>query len=195
MDGLQVLGLKPVAAGCRPTPEGLVNDDAARLRVLSSVPLTYGQTNPCALDLPIAPHLAAQASGVSLELAPLVDSVARVLHLADLVVVEGVGGWLVPISQNATMGDLVAALDLPVVLVVGLRLGCLNHALLTAQSVLAHGCRLCGWLANILDPAMPAMQGNIETLRTRLPAPLLGHLPYAPARTPKELAAYLRLPA
>ncbi len=194
-DGLRAIGLKPVAAGCVVTPEGLVNDDALRLRALSGVPLSYPQVNPCILPQPIAPHLAAQAAGVQIDLASLAETVGRVFDLADLAVVEGVGGWLVPLAGRTTMADLVRRLDLPVVLVVGLRLGCLNHALLTAGSVLQHGCRLCGWVASTIDPAMPAIHGNLQTLSALLPAPLLGLLPHAPGASPEELARHVRLPS
>ena len=194
-EGLTVLGLKPVASGCQRHTEGLVNADALRLSAESTVSLSYRRVNAYAFEPPIAPHLAAELAGRLIDLVGLTASVQDACRLAELIVVEGVGGWEVPLAGQQTLADLVRALDLPVVLVVGMRIGCLNHAILTAASILAHGCRLCGWVANTIDPAMLALEENVRTLKARLPAPLLGHLPYCVSASPDALAPYLSLPS
>jgi len=178
--GHRVAGMKPVASGCIATPEGLRNDDALVLQGESSVPLAYEAVNPCALEPPIAPHLAAAEAGTAIGVDPLVRAARRLGAGADCLVVEGVGGWLVPLEGRATVADLAQALALPVVLVVGVRLGCLNHALLTAESIQARGVAFAGWVANQVDPRAARVEGNIDTLRRRLPAPLLGIIPPFP---------------
>lgn len=176
--GFRVAGMKPVASGCRQTPQGLRNEDAERLLHASSVPLTYNEVNPYAFAPPVAPHLAARAAGIEIRLENILEHFYRLQARADWVVVEGAGGWYVPLGPALTMADLARALGLPVILVVGLRLGCLNHALLTAQAVRASGCALAGWVANRIDPNMELVMENIEALRARLDAPLLAEFPY-----------------
>lgn len=193
-DGLSTAGLKPVASGCEQTPEGLRSEDALRLAAESTVSLPYTVVNPWAFEPPIAPHIAAARTGTAIEFAAVAGALAHARKAADLVVVEGVGGWLVPLGDRATVADLVVDLDLPVVLVVGLRLGCLNLALLTAESIRARGLPLAGWAASVLDPGMPALEENIRTLMRRIEAPLLGCLPYAPRALPADVALSLRLP-
>jgi dethiobiotin synthetase len=192
--GARVVGLKPVASGCQRTARGLENDDAVRLRESSSVRLPYALVNPYAFEPPIAPHLAAEATGTRIEPARIAASLEAAAAVADLVLIEGAGGWLVPLGPNGTLADLVAYLGVPVVVVVGLRLGCLSHALLTAESITARGVRLAGWVASAIDPTMAAQTENIDALRRRLPAPLLGWLPYAPGVSVAELASSVRLP-
>lgn len=189
--GLRALGMKPVASGCQMTAQGLRNDDAELLRTHGSGAPDYDLVNPCALPEAIAPHLAAAHAGVTITLAPLLDAYAALSAMAQCVVVEGVGGWAVPLSPTLLQADLVRTLKLPVILVVGLRLGCLNHALLSARAVAGDGCNLIGWIGNSVDPAMACLEENIATLRTRLPAPCLGVLPHASAPDPRALAAYL----
>jgi dethiobiotin synthetase len=150
--------------------------------------------NPYAFAPPIAPHLAAEAIGARIDLETIAGTVAAAAAVADLVVVEGVGGWLVPLGGATTVADLAGRLGAPVVLVVGLRLGCLSHALLTAESILHRGARLAGWVANTLDPGMAALDGNVRSLQARLPAPLLGRLPHVPGAPGDELASRLTLP-
>ena len=176
--GLRVGAMKPVASGCTDTAQGLRNDDALRLQATANVPLPYERVNPVSLAPPIAPHLAAAEAGVTIEPARIAAAHADLAALAGCTVVEGVGGWLVPLNEQETVADLAQALDLPVVLVVGLRLGCINHALLTAESVRARGLTLAGWVATTLDPAMPYLDENVEALRRRLDAPLLGVVPH-----------------
>ncbi len=177
--GLRAVGMKPVASGCTATPQGLRNDDALALQAASSGAPAYALVNPLAFAAAISPHLAAAAEGCSITLDAVRQAHAQLCVQADCCVVEGVGGWLAPLSDTLVAGDLARALDLPVILVVGLRLGCLNHALLSARAIVADGCRLLGWIGNTLDAAMPALEGNIATLRARLPAPCLGIVGHA----------------
>ena len=173
--GRRVVGMKPVASGCDATPHGLRSADAEALRVAGNVAADYEVVNPYALAAPTAPHLAAAAAGVQIDLGSLRAQYARLAARADDVVVEGIGGWLVPINRTETMADVVRALDLPVILVVGMRLGCLNHALLTQRAIAASGCRLVAWVANALEGGMP--EGYGEALTDRLGAPCLGIIP------------------
>ncbi len=172
--GLRAVGMKPVASGCVATAEGLRNEDALALQSASSGSPDYADVNPLAYAAAVSPHLAAAAEGRRVELAPVQAAYARLAACADVVVVEGVGGWLAPLSDTLVAGDLARVLGLPVILVVGLRLGCLNHALLSARAIAADGCTLLGWIGNRIDPAMLEPERNLDTLRTRLPAPCLG---------------------
>jgi dethiobiotin synthetase len=176
--GRRVVGVKPVAAGTAGGAGQWGNDDVAALAAASSVPVTREQINPYLFAPPIAPHIAAAEAGVRVDLAVLEASVARLRALADLVVVEGVGGFLVPLNEREDAADLAARLALPVVVVVGLRLGCLNHALLTARAVKDRGLRLAGWVANRVDPGMARADENRAALEDRLGAPLLGEVPF-----------------
>ncbi len=178
--GHAVAGMKPVASGCRPSAAGLVNDDALQLQAQASFPVSYEQVNPYAFAPPIAPHLAAQACGVMIEPAVIAQALRGLARCADRVVVEGVGGWLVPIDASRSMADVARMLDLPVIMVVGIRLGCLNHALLTATAIARSGVTFSGWVANCLDPDCDALEQNILALRERLPVPCLGELAFAP---------------
>jgi len=189
--GRRAAGMKPVASGCRPAAEGLRNADAELLLAYSAGTPDYRTVNPYALPEAIAPHLAAAAAGVEVRLAPILAGFAALSTSADCVVVEGVGGWAVPLSPALMQADLVRALRLPVVLVVGLRLGCINHALLSAQAIAADGCALIGWIGNRIDPAMAWVDENIATLGERLPAPCLGVLPFAASPRPDALARHV----
>jgi dethiobiotin synthetase len=168
--------MKPVASGCRETASGWRNEDAEALIAASDPTPAYADCNPFAFAQPIAPHLAARGVGIEISLDPIRRAYARLAANADRVVVEGVGGWAVPLSDALMQADLVRALGLPVVLVVGLRLGCLSHALLSARAITADRCALAGWIANRIDPAMALADENIDSLRTRIEAPLLGVL-------------------
>jgi dethiobiotin synthetase len=190
--GLRALGMKPVAAGVEASPEGPVNPDVAELRRASSWPAPLEQVNPYLFDPPVAPHLAAAAVGVRIEIAPIRRAFEALRASADAIVVEGVGGFLVPLNDREDAGDLAVALALPVVLVVGMRLGCLNHALLTQQAIVARSLRLAGWIANSIDPGMQRFEDNLQALRQRIGAPLLGVVPFQP--TPDPAALELRLP-
>jgi dethiobiotin synthetase len=190
--GRSVVGFKPVAAGADRTPGGLRNEDARWLRTFSSIPVEYEDINPFVLESAIAPHIAAQAAGTRLEAGAMLDCRRKLGDKAQVVVTEGAGGWMVPLSPGTDMADLAAAIDDPVILVVGMRLGCLNHALLTAQAIRSRGCLLAGWVANRLDPRMPAYRENLDTLAGRLGCRPLGSVPWlgnAPMERKIELAS------
>lgn len=191
--GLRAVGLKPVAAGCSRIGGRLVNDDALLLQRCASEPLDYPQVNPVALEPAIAPHLAAARAKLELQVAALAAAVAQVSGgRHDVVLVEGAGGWLVPLNARESLADLAAALGFPVILVVAMRLGCLNHALLTAQAIRAGGLPLAGWVANVTGPPMDALDDNLRTLEQRLPAPRLGTVPHlGPGATPAQVRARL----
>jgi len=189
--GRRACGMKPVASGCRTTPAGLRNEDAELLIAHSAGAPEYALVNPYAFAEPIAPHLAARAASIEIRLDPLLASFEALSTNTECVVVEGVGGWSVPLSATLMQADLVRALRLPVILVVGLRLGCINHALLSARAIVADGCELIGWIGNRIDPDMLRAEDNIATLRERLPAPCLGVLPYSTAPDPRALAGHL----
>ncbi len=195
--GLSAVGMKPVASGCHSTADGMRHGDAEALMVASSVSFDYAAVNPYALRAATAPHLAAQAEGVTISIDTIAQGFARVQALADAVVVEGVGGWAVPIDATRTMADVAARLRLPVVLVVGLRLGCLNHALLTVAAIEHAGCRLAGWVANHLSSdANGVLKDYVAALRERLAAPLLGEIPYMSNRPdPAHLVSCLDVQA
>ena len=178
--GLRAVGMKPVATGCRAEAHDRANEDVAALLAASNVHAAIDLVNPYCFEPAIAPHLAAQQAGCSISLAHIRDCYLALAGLADRVVVEGAGGLLVPLGPREDWGDLVKLLDLPVVLVVGMRLGCLNHALLTAEAIGSRGLPFAGWVANRIDPDMPYFEDNVETLRRKLPAPLIGIMPFAP---------------
>jgi dethiobiotin synthetase len=189
--GLSVLGMKPVAAGCALTADGLRNEDALRIQAQGSKPLAYSAINPYAFAPPIAPHIAAAQAGVEIQIERIKTAYEGLASQADWVLVEGAGGWRVPLGPGLTLADLPSALALPVVLVVGLRLGCLNHALLSAESIQASGLPLAGWVANRIDPAMSAADENLATLRERLPAPCLGVVPWLSTTVAAQVADHL----
>jgi len=176
----RVVGMKPVAAGTIATPHGDDNEDVLALRAAGNVTVPRELDNPYCLPLPMSPHLAAHAAGETIDICLLSRRYRELAALADAVVVEGAGGFLVPLNDTHTGADLAQALDLPVLLVVGLRLGCLNHALLTQEAIRSRGLRLAGWIANRVDPAMRAVDENIATLRDRIDAPLWAELPHQP---------------
>ncbi len=176
----RAIGMKPVASGCRETPHGLRNEDAEALLGASDPVPPYALCNPYPFAPPIAPHIAAHEAGIAIALDSIVGAYRTLAGMADRVVVEGVGGWSVPLGDALMQADFVRALELPVVLVVGLRLGCINHALLSARAIVADRCGLAGWIANRVDPEMARADENLETLRARIDAPLLGVLAHSP---------------
>ncbi|MCW5592950.1 MAG: dethiobiotin synthase [Burkholderiales bacterium] len=190
--GLRVAPMKPVAAGAVPRGDGWANEDTLAL-VEAAGPDAPApeEVTPVLLREPMAPHVAAAREGREIRLEPLLDAHRRLAVRRDFTVVEGVGGFLVPLAPSFDARDLAVALGLPVVLVVGLRLGCLNHALLTAESVRACGLRLAGWIANAIDPAMAVADENVAALAQRLHAPLIGRLPWSPGANPADLAGLL----
>ena len=181
--GIRVAAFKPVAAGARYRDGELVNDDALALAAASGLGLPYRTVNPYCFAPPVAPHIAAAEADVRIDLARLTEAFAELAAAGDFVVVEGAGGWRVPLGPGLDIQALASALGLPVLLVVGLRLGCLNHALLSAQAIRASGARPIGWVGNQVDPSMARLGANLETLRHALEVPCLGVLthPRAPA--------------
>lgn len=177
--GLKTIGLKPLAAGAEEIDGEQRNEDAVALRQAASVELAYEQVNPVLLQAPMAPHLAALREQRTLSLRSLSGYCRGTLmtRKCDVALIEGAGGWRVPLNPRETLADLPRELDIPVVLVVGMKLGCLNHALLTAEAIQRDGLRLAGWVANSLESEMESLEANIDTLVTLLQAPLLGVLP------------------
>ena len=178
--GLRAVGMKPVATGCRAEAHDRANDDVAALLAASNVHAAIDLVNPYCFEPAIAPHLAGQRAGCTISLARIRECYLALAGLADRVVVEGAGGLLVPLGPREDWRDLVELLDLSVVLVVGMRLGCLNHALLTAEAIRSRGLPFAGWVANRIDPGMPCFEDNVETLRRKIPAPLIGIMPFDP---------------
>jgi dethiobiotin synthetase len=172
--GKRVVGMKPVVAGS----ENGHWYDVEQLIAASNISAVRAHVNPYAFDPPVSPHIAAQRAGMEIDLAVIQRAYQILSSQADIVIVEGAGGFLVPLNAQQTGADLVHLLNLPVILVVGMRLGCLNHALLTAQAICAAGLSLAGWVANGIDPQMMLLEENIATLEQRLNCPLLGILPF-----------------
>lgn len=176
--GMRVAGFKPVAAGARWCDGELRNDDALALGTASGLGLPYTTVNPYCFEPAIAPHLAAAEAGVAIDPAVILAAQADLAAHCDFMVVEGAGGWLVPLDGRFDVRRMALALGLPVLLVVGLRLGCLNHALLSEQAVRASGARLLGWIGSQVDPGMARLDANVATLAERLEAPCLGVIPH-----------------
>ena len=176
--GYQTCGFKPVSAGYKVTHEGLINDDAARLQQASSSLLPYSVINPYAFEAPIAPHIAAAESNIAIEIAHIQSCFNQIAGLSDFVIVEGAGGWLVPINKHQTMADVALSLGLPVILVVGIKLGCLNHTLLSVQSILLTQLPLAGWVANHIIPECDSTRHNVQYLQQVINAPLLANFAY-----------------
>lgn len=192
--GLSTAAGKPVASGCAVTPKGLRNADALALMAECSIALTYAEVNPYAFEPAIAPHLAAREAGVALTVQSLLGPMRTVLAKgADFTLIEGAGGWRVPLADQSNLSDLARALDLPVILVVGVRLGCISHALLTAEAIAQDGLQLAGWVANIIDPKTSRLEENLATLAERLPAPCLGRVPKLKALSAEAVAEHLQL--
>lgn len=188
--GASAVGMKPVASGCDVTPDGLRNDDALALQAASDPRPDYSLVNPYALPEPTAPQIAAERAGVRLTLGPMVEAYRALQGLSGQVVVEGVGGWLAPLADDLEQSDLAKALDLPVILVVGLKLGCLSHARLSARAIVADGCRLHGWIGSNVEALEPRY---IALVAEALAVPCLGVLPHAPGASPASLAVNLAI--
>jgi dethiobiotin synthetase len=169
--GFQTVGMKPIAAGAEIENGRLLNADVKAIVSASNVDAPIDQINPYVFAPAIAPHIAAQQVGIEIAIEPIMSAFKVLQQQADVIVVEGAGGFLVPINETLTMGDLAKALDVGVVLVVGVRLGCISHALLTVQSIEAKGLHLIGWVANRIEPNMPALEENIATLKAMIKAP------------------------
>jgi len=197
----RVVGMKPVAAGCDWVegedghPGQWLNEDVVALRAASSLRVPSSFDNPYALPDPVSPHIAALRAGEQIDIAHIEASYHALSQHADAVVVEGAGGFIVPLcdapGQWATSAELAERLALPVIMVVGLRLGCLNHALLTQEAIVSRGLTLAGWVANVIDPAMPEQAANLATLQNHLQAPMLAHWPHDPRATAESLLIQL----
>ncbi|WP_414443230.1 dethiobiotin synthase [Burkholderia sp. 22PA0106] len=193
--GLRAAAMKPIAAGAEERDGVLHNEDADQLDAAANVALPPAIRTPFMLKAPAAPHIVAAQEGVTLDIAPIVAAHAQACRQADIVVVEGVGGFRVPLGPTGDTADLAVALQLPVVLVVGVRLGCINHALLTADAIAARGLRIAGWVANRVDPAMLYADENIATVAQWLDrehgVPLIGEIAHMTPPAPDQAAAAL----
>ena len=193
--GLRTAAIKPVAAGCEVAEQGMTNSDALQLQAAASHKLSYQQINPVALEPAIAPHIAAAEAGLRMSASRLVGYCRGVsLMPVDMVVVEGAGGWRVPINSRETLADVARELECAVIVVVGMRLGCLNHALLTMEAIRRDGLQIAGWVANILDPEMPRLQENIDTLKQCINEPCLGTVPRLDDLSAERVADFLTVP-
>jgi dethiobiotin synthetase len=190
-DNLRVAGLKPVAAG---TNEAGLNDDVENIRSASNVQLATATINPYRFKPAIAPHIAAAEAGIRIDFRVIRNACLQAAVNLDFLIVEGVGGFRVPLGDNRDTADLAVELNLPVILVVGLRLGCINHALLTVEAIRARGLQLAGWVANCIDPGMARQEENLATLKLNIDAPLLGIVPFLSNNSAPEAAGYLSLP-
>jgi dethiobiotin synthetase len=189
--GHRVAGMKPVAAGAMAGPEGPANEDALLLQAESSQRHPYGVVNPWLFGPAIAPHIAAAEAGATIDVARIVEAHAQLQRGADVVLAEGAGGFLVPLDADRSMSELPALLGMDVILVIGLRLGCLNHALLTAEAIAARGLALAGWVGNHIDPGFARMRANLDTLEARIAEPCLGIVPHMPEPDVAAAAACL----
>ena len=189
--GLRAVGMKPVASGAVPRGDGLVHDDVEKLITAGNVAAPREQVNPYCFEPPIAPHIAASGAGMRIDLDRIRQCFGALAARADVVIVEGIGGFRVPLGLGIDTAQLAARLALPLVLVVGLRLGCLNHALLTAEAVVNRGLKLAGWVANHIDPRMAAAEENVHALESLIAAPLIARIAFAATPDPTAVAALL----
>ncbi|WP_250532809.1 dethiobiotin synthase [Caballeronia sp. AZ10_KS36] len=189
--GLRAAAMKPIASGAVMRDGMLHNEDADQLDAAATVALPPDMRTPFMMREPIAPHIAAAREGIALDIGRIVDAHREASTLADIVVVEGVGGFRVPLDETHDTADLAVALNVPVVLVVGMRLGCISHALLTAEAIASRGLKLAGWVANRVDPNMLYPDENIATLKQRIAAPLLGVIPHLTSRDAARAADHL----
>ncbi len=194
--GLSTVAVKPISAGCENTPEGLRNSDALLLQSTASISLSYDQVNPVAFEPPVAPHIAAEQAGRRLD-ADRIAALCRgvLMQPADLAVIEGAGGWRVPLNTRQTLADIPKMLNTPVVLVVGMKLGCISHTLLTVESIVRDGLPLAGWVANQIDPDMSCYTENLETLKNMLSAPLIAEIPYTDNCSPQNITQFVDIDA
>jgi dethiobiotin synthetase len=193
--GFTTLGMKPVAAGADKIDGQLVNDDVARLRAAGSFLPEPALQNPYCLRTPIAPHIAAKKDGIHIDPVRITQAFARLRQQCERLLIESVGGFRVPLGEPFDTTDLARELNLPIILVAGLRLGCINHALLTMEAINARGLRLAGWVANHIVPEILHPEDTIKALRCRIDVPFLGEIPYSPDIPPAKLAHLITLPA
>ncbi|MDQ3776283.1 MAG: dethiobiotin synthase [Pseudomonadota bacterium] len=189
--GQRVHGMKPVATGCRPTEQGLRSDDALMIQDHAGEDLPYEWVNPYAFEPPIAPAFAARQAGVRISIPRIRTVERRLARAAELTVIEGIGGWRVPLGPRSRVSDLAARLGYPVVLVVGLRLGCINHALLSAEAIERDGVVLAGWVAIQIDRDYRTLRDTLDTVKAGIPSPQLGFIPWMSRLYPEALASHL----
>lgn len=192
--GLRAIGMKPIASGSDETPEGLRNEDALALQAASEPRPDYALVNPIALRTPTAPEIAARLDGVTLSMAPMTSAFSQLHAMADVVLVEGVGGFLAPLDERIDQCEIPQTLGLPIVVVVGLKLGCINHARLTVEAVRGRGFEVLGWIGSLVEPDMLFPDDYFEAVKAALPVPCLGRLPHAPGVDPATLTRFLALP-
>ena len=194
--GLKTAAVKPVAAGCEVTDEGLRNSDALMLQDAMTLDLPYEQVNPVAFEPAVAPHIAAMNEGKRMAVSRLSGFCRGVtMQACDLALIEGAGGWRVPLNPTETLADLAIDMQAPVILVVGMKLGCINHALLTVEAIARDGLKLAGWIANRVDPNMSVYEENLLTLKALVQAPLLGEVPFLAQPDKTSAAEYLSIDA
>jgi len=191
--GKQVAGMKPIAAGAVWAGDHWHNDDVALITAASNVAVAPELVCPYLLHEPVAPHIAAAGEGITFDLDHIANSLATIRSQSEIAVVEGVGGFRVPLTETQDTADLAVQLGLPVILVVGMRLGCISHSLLTVEAIQARGLQLAGWIANQIDPGMRHTGANLETLKARIPAPLIGHIPHLVPADPRMAVEHLNL--
>ena len=191
--GLKTIGYKPVAAGSDKTELGFRNSDALYLQNASTVEVAYDDVNPYALELPASPHIAARHEGVDIQYSVLSNKLDAHKQGSDIVLVEGAGGWRVPVSDSDCLSTWVQQEKLPVVLVVGIKLGCLSHAMLTYDAIKSDGLEVVGWVANRINPGTEHYADIIEMLESKIDAPKLGEIPYVPSVKRKDLAKYINV--
>ena len=188
--GLKTIGFKPVVAGTYLSPDGrLLNEDLETLRIASNIEPGSVELCPYILNTPAAPHLVAKAEGIDLKISVITQALEQLSAKFDWVVVEGAGGLIVPLNEKEDLGGAAKAIGLPVILVVGIRLGCINHALLTYEALKIRHLPVAGWIANVLSEEMPLLQDNIQTLKDRINAPCLGTIPLLPKNLQKQANA------
>ena len=193
--GLTTIGYKPVAAGCKETDDGLKNSDALHLQEAATKDIAYDDVNPYALLSPTSPHIAAKQDGVNIEFSVLSDKLEEHKKSADVVLVEGAGGWRVPISDDECLSSWVQKEKMPVVLVVGIKLGCLSHAMLSVEAIQNDGLEIIGWAANRINPGTENYADIIKMLEEKIPAPKLGEIPYVPSVKRRDIGKYMNVSA
>jgi len=191
--GKRVAGMKPIAAGAIWAGDHWHNDDVALITEASNVTLAPELVCPYLLHEAVAPHIAAAGEGISFDLGHIGACLQQIRAQTEVTIVEGVGGFRVPLTETQDTADLAVQLGLPVILVVGMRLGCISHAMLTVEAIQARGLRLTGWIANQIDPGMRHAAANLATLRDLIPAPLLGHIPHLVPADPRMAVEHLHL--
>lgn len=190
--GRSAIGMKPVASGCQWVDGQLKNEDALMLQEHASVHVPYPLVNPYAFEQPVSPHIASIKAGQSIELSFIKQGLDAIKNRADVVIVEGVGGWMAPLNTTEDVSDLALALQIPIILVVGIRLGCINHAKLTYSAIKAKGVHCSGWIANCTQADMLAQEHNIQTIKAYIDAPLLGELAFCPEADFAKLSKHLK---